>query len=85
MTIVALYLIEFIYNLATHPPPKASFFQLYFTWVDLITMATPIVSVFLDSNTTNTASRLKIIRILRVSKVIRILRLVKVIKRYTVL
>lgn len=48
MVIVGFYLVEFAYNFITHPPPKCSFFSLYFTWVDLITMATPIVNVFLD-------------------------------------
>jgi hypothetical protein len=86
LVIIGLYLIEFIYNLVTFPPPKCGFFTLYFTWVDILTMITPVINIILNVYVADTSfAYIKIVRFLRISKVIRILRLIKVIKRYTVL
>lgn len=82
MVVLFFYIVEFIYNLISFPPPRSAFFSLYFTWIDLATMITPIITIAMDSES---VQYIKIVRILRVSKVIRILRLVKMIKTYTVL
>eukprot|EP00347_Sterkiella_histriomuscorum_P016353 403353514 len=82
MVIMFFYIIEFIYNYQQHPQPKSAFFSSYFTWIDLASMTTPLITLSIDSNGLD---HIKIVRILRVSKVIRILRLIKIIKSYTIL
>ena len=86
IVVIVLYLMEFIYNFVTFPPPKSAFFCLYFTWVDIVTMITPMISFgfVTKSEDHRGLTYIKIVRILRVSKVIRIIRLAKMIKRYTI-
>ena len=82
MVVLFFYLLEFAYNFLSYSPPRSTFFSLYFTWIDIATMLTPIITIIMDSEN---FQHIKMIRVLRVAKVIRILRLVKMIKTYTAL
>ena len=43
MVITILFALEFIYNLITHKRPRYQAFVEFDTWVDLITIVTPIL------------------------------------------
>ena len=48
--VLFFFIVEFFYNLYNHPHPKSAFFYLYYTWIDIATMITPIITMLIDED-----------------------------------
>ena len=98
--VTTIFIMEFIYNFIIHPAPKSSYFKMFETYIDLLTILSPIVSHSLgyklvpeiydcsrgafEENNVVT-HYIQIIQVLRILKVFRVLRLNKLLRRYTIL
>lgn len=77
--ITSIYIFELFYYFARSTPPKTNYLKRIDTWIDVITIITPLFTyIYTNKN-------LKLVRVLRILKVLRILRLGKIIRRYTIL
>lgn len=86
MVITAIYFCEFVHSFYLSSPPLLNFFRRIDTWIDIITMVTPIVTYVYQYDTEHISDKvrkIKVIRLLRVLKVLRILRLSKLLKKFT--
>lgn len=44
VVVTSIFVMEFIYNFMMHPIPKISYFRMLETYIDLITIMSPILS-----------------------------------------
>ncbi len=86
LLISTVFIVELFHTFKNASPPRTSLFTKFDTWIDIITIMTPMVEVILEfsRNEEDQDLGLKVFRVFRIFKVFRVLRIQKLIKKRTV-